>query len=147
MKEFDYNFRLCKIYCDSLYRAVAIRFRVIRLVVCAQERYTLGGMLPRKILKFRDYEIVSETNFGQYNASRRPVSHECHSAHFVVHQWCQLSDVVCLSAKSHPFAGEACETNCSLVRMESCWKTYGKVLSHCSQPSHKFQHGTYVLWG
>ena len=33
------------------HRAVAIRFGVIRLVVCAQERYTLGrpgGMLPQE---------------------------------------------------------------------------------------------------
>ena len=39
--------------CNDLweYRAVAIRFGVIRLVVCAQERYTLGGaggMLPQE---------------------------------------------------------------------------------------------------
>ena len=49
------------------YRAIAIRFWVIGLVVCAQERYTLGGLgacSPRKILKFRGYEIASETNFG-----------------------------------------------------------------------------------
>ena len=24
-------------------------------------------------------------------------------------------------------------------------KTHGTVLSHCSQPSHKFQHGTYIM--
>ena len=53
---------------STMYRAVAIRFGVIRLVVCEQERYTLGGAWgacsPRKILKYRGYEIVSETNFG-----------------------------------------------------------------------------------
>ena len=41
---------------------------------------------------------------GQYDASQRPddrVSHECHSAHCVVHQWCWLSDSVRLSAESH----------------------------------------------
>ena len=26
-------------------------------------------------------------------------------------------------------------------------KTRGTVLSRCSEPSRKFQHGTYVLWG
>ena len=49
--------------------------------------------------------------------------------------------------KATPFAGEACKTNHSLVRTESCWKTRGTVLLHCSQPFRKFQHGTYVLWG
>ena len=40
------------------------------------------------------------------------------------------------------FAGEACETNRSLVRTESCWKTRVTVLLHCSQPSRKFQHAS-----
>ena len=46
------------------YRAVAIRFGVVRLIVHVQECYTLGvpgGMLPQK---FRGYEIASETKFG-----------------------------------------------------------------------------------
>ena len=45
------------------YRAVAIRFGVVRLIVHAQERYSRGpgGMLPQKFL---GYEIASETNFG-----------------------------------------------------------------------------------
>ena len=47
--------------------------------------------------------------------------------------------------KATPFASE---TNRSLVRTESCWKEdCGTVLSHCSQPSRKFQHCTYVLRG
>ena len=33
--------------------------------------------------------------------------------------------------KAIPFAGEACETNRSLVRTESCWKTRGTVPLHC----------------
>ena len=48
-------------------RAVAIRFGAISLVVRTQECYTVGGLgacSPRKILKFRGYEITSETNFG-----------------------------------------------------------------------------------
>ena len=49
--------------------------------------------------------------------------------------------------KATPFAGEACVTNHSLVRMESCWKTRGTVLLHCSQASCNFQHGTHVLRG
>ena len=60
---------------------------------------------------------------GQYDASWRPndrVSHECHSAHCVVHQWCRLSDGVGL------------------------WKTRRTVLLHCSQSSRKFQHGVYA---
>ena len=46
--------------------AIAIRFGLVRLAACAQECYSLGGpggMLPRKNLKFRDYEIASETIF------------------------------------------------------------------------------------
>ena len=46
--------------------------------------------------------------------------------------------------KATPFMGEAIR---SLVRKESCWKTCGTVLLHCSQPSRKFQHDTYVLQG
>ena len=49
--------------------------------------------------------------------------------------------------KATPFTGKACETNRLLVRTKSCWKTRGTVLLHCSQPSHQFQHGTYVLRG
>ena len=45
--------------------------------------------------------------------------------------------------KATPFAGKTCETNCLLVRTESCWKTRGTVLLYCLQPSRKFQHGTY----
>ena len=45
-------------------RAVAIRFGLVRLAVHAQERYTLGGACsPIKILKFRGYEIASETTY------------------------------------------------------------------------------------
>jgi len=43
--------------------------------------------------------------------------------------------------KATPFTGEACKTNHSLVKTESCWKTCGTVLLHCSQQSRKFQHG------
>ena len=45
-------------------RAVAIRFGVVRFIVCAQERYTLGGsgaMFPQKNI---GYEIAAETIFG-----------------------------------------------------------------------------------
>ena len=47
--------------------------------------------------------------------------------------------------KATPFGGEACETNCLLVRTESNWKTCETFSFHCSQPSCKFQHGTYML--
>ena len=50
--------------------------------------------------------------------------------------------------KATPFAGEACETNRSLVGTKVVGrKTRGTVLSYCSQPSRKFQRGTYVFWG
>ena len=49
--------------------------------------------------------------------------------------------------KGTAFAGEVCKTNRSLVRTESCWKSRRTVLLHCLQPSHKLQHGTYVLRG
>ena len=110
-----------------------------------------GGMLLRKILKFRGYAIASETTFGLircFSEANDRVSHECHSAHCVVHQWCRLPIQFAYWPKATPFTGEACETSYhSLVRTENCWKTRGTVLSHCSQPSHKFQHGTYVLRG
>ena len=40
----------------------------------------------------------------------------------------RLSDPVRLSAETTPFAGEACEINCLLVRTESCWKTHRTAL-------------------
>ena len=55
---------------------------------------------------------------GQYDASQRPdngVSHECHSVHCVVHQWCRLSDPVCLSAESHAHPSQV-----KLARLIAC---------------------------
>ena len=49
----------------KVHRAVAIRFGVVRLVVCAT--YTLGGlggMLPRKDFEMYMAEIASEAIFG-----------------------------------------------------------------------------------
>ena len=89
----------------TLRTATAIRFGVIRLVVRMQEYYTLGGpggMLPQENLGA--IRSLLRPILGQYDASQRPndrVSHECHSAHCIVHQWCRLSDPVCLSAESH----------------------------------------------
>ena len=77
-------------------------------------------MLPQENLKFRSYEIASETTFGQYDASRRPndrVLHEYHSAHCVVHRWCRLSNPVCLSAESHTLCRKLARL---IVRTESC---------------------------
>ena len=71
----------------------------------AQERYTLegpGGMLPQENLGAM--RLLLRPFLGQYDASQRPndrVSHECHSSHCVVHQWCRISGPVWLSAKSH----------------------------------------------
>ena len=46
----------CHTHIVHILRAVAIRFGVVRFIVCAQERYTLGGsggMFPQKILAMR----------------------------------------------------------------------------------------------
>ena len=50
--------------------------------------------------------------------------------------------------KATSFIGEACETNCLLVRTESCWKEdlWNSSVSLFAA-SCKFQHGTYVLRG
>ena len=53
-------------------RAVAIRFGVVRFVVCAQEHYTLGGsggMFPQKVFAMR---LLLRPFWGQYDAFRRP---------------------------------------------------------------------------
>ena len=67
-----------------------------------QERYILGGpggMLPQKNLGAM--RLLLRPFLCQYDACRRPedrVSHECHSAHCVVHHWCRLSNLVHLLA-------------------------------------------------
>ena len=73
-----------------------------------QECYILGGprgMLPLKIfLNLGAMRLLLRPFLCQYDACRRPedrVSHECHSAHCVVHNWCRLSDPVRLLAESH----------------------------------------------
>ena len=61
---------------------------------------------------------------GQYDASRRPndrVSHECHSAHCVVHGFPIL---FAYRPKPHPSLVKLAR----LVRKESCWKTRGTAL-------------------
>ena len=100
--------------------AVAIRFGVVRLVVRAQESYTLGGLgacSPRKILKFRGYEIASETIFVPMRcfseASRQSFTlmpfYPLHRSYTNIK--CRLSNPVHLSAESHILCSEACETN------------------------------------
>ena len=67
------------------------------------------------------------------------------TAHCTIQHWFRLSN--CLQAK--PFVDETSETNLSLGRMESCWEDdLEEILSHCSQPSRKFQHVTSqrTLW-
>ena len=49
-----------------------------------------------------------------------------------------------LISQATPFADDACET--IVVHLEE-QKGVGRVLSHCSQPSRKFQHVTHVLVG
>ena len=62
-------------------------------------------MLPQKFfLNLGAMRLFLRPFLCQYDACRRPedrVSHECHSAHCVVHHWCRLSDPVRLSAESH----------------------------------------------
>ena len=111
------------------------------MVACVQERYTLGGpggMLPQEnFLKSRVYEIASETNSGPGGQTTEfhmnailPIASYTNGVSFPIQFACR--------SKATPFAGEACETN---LRTESCWKTHGTVLLHCSQPSRKFQTG------
>ena len=116
---------------------------------CARTLYPMGfweHAPPGKFWNLGAMRLLLRPLLGQYDASRRPnnrVLHEYHSAHCIVHQWCRLSDPVCLSAKSHTLRRKLTRL---IVRTESCWKTHGTVLLHCS-PFHKFQHGTYVLQG
>ena len=106
-----------------------------------------GHAPPGKFWNLGAMRLFLRPILGQYDASRRPNNRVSHDGHCVVHQWCRLSDPVFYWPKATPFAGEACETNHSLVRTESCWKTHGTVLLHCSQPSRKFRHCTYRIAG
>ena len=85
-------------------------------------------MLPQKIFfKFRGYAIASETIFVPIQCLS-----EVREQSFTGMPFCPLCRTPLVSAfrsssligrKPHPpFAGEACETNHSLVRTESCWK-------------------------
>ena len=83
----------CHTHAVHILRAAAIRFGVVRFVVCVQERYILGGsggMFPQKILAMR---LLLRPFWGQYDASRRPDDRVWHewmstlSAHCVVYYW------------------------------------------------------------
>ena len=79
-----------------------------------------GHALPGKILNLGAMRLLLRPILGQYDASWRPndrVSHECHSAHCVVHHWCRLSDPVCLSAETHTLRRKLARL---IVRTESC---------------------------
>ena len=89
------------------YRAVAIRFGVVKLIVHAQERYTLGGpggMLVAMRLLLR--------HFGA-NTMLLGSKMTTHSAYCVLYHWWQLSNPVRLSAESH--------TLCT-CKNGKCWK-------------------------
>ena len=114
------NIFICKCLLVLAIRTVAIRFGVIRLVVCAQKCYTLGGsggMLPMRML-LRPF-------LGQYDAFWRPdyrVSHECHSAHCII-DGVDFRCSLLIGRKPHPSQVKLCETSYhSLVTTESCWK-------------------------
>ena len=104
-------------------RAVAIRFGAVRLVVHAQERYTLGGpggMLPQKnFLNLRAMRLLLRPFLGQYDASRRPddrVSHDAILLTALYSAGVGFPIQFAYQPKATPFTGEVCETNRSLVR-------------------------------
>ena len=78
-------------------------------VGCADARMLYPGGVwgyapPGKFWNFGAMRLLLRPFLGQCDASRRledRVSHECHSAHCVVYQWCWLSNPVCLLAESH----------------------------------------------
>ena len=105
----------------------------------AQERYTVGGsggMVPQKILGAM--RLLLRPILGQYDASRRSTT-EFHTN--VILPIALYTNGVgfpiqfAYRPKATPFAGEACETNRSLVRMESCWKTIAEQFC-CTVCSH-----------
>ena len=109
-----------------------------------------GHAPPGKFLNL-GARLLLRPILGQYDASRRP-----NDSVFLINAILPIALYTtgvsfpiqfAYRLKATPFAGEACETNCSPVRTKSCWKTRGTVLLHCSQPSCKFQHGTYVFRG
>ena len=85
---------------------------------------------------------------GQYDASRKPHNRVwifTLSAHCVVQHWFRLSDRSLIS-QATPFADEACETNRSLGRRISCWKTRKStfaLFAAISQASRKC-HENYI---
>ena len=112
------------------------RGQVSGACVSTQQLGEVGGMPPpRKFLEFRGYEIASETIFGPkrcFSEARRQSSIRMNSYPF-----CPLRQIAAfhsLISQAIPFADEACETNRSLGRTESCWKTrkrfFRTVCSH-----------------
>ena len=93
-----------------------------------------GHAPPGKFSNLGAMRLLLRLILGQYDTSRRPndrVSHECHFAHWVYTKGASLLIQFAYRLKATPFAGEVCETNHLLVKMESCWKTRGTVLLHC----------------
>ena len=81
---------------------------------------------------------ASPENFWNLEAMRlplRPFLSQCDAPQSPDHS---------LISQATPFADEPCET--IIVHLEE-QKDVGRVLSHCLQPSHKFQHVSYVLAG
>ena len=111
------------------------------MVACVQERYTLGGpggMLPQEnFLKFRVYEIASETNSGPGGQTTEfhmnailPIASYTNGVSFPIQFACR--------SKATPFAGEACETNRENGKLlKDSWNSSVALFTAISQVSNR----------
>ena len=109
-----------------------------------------GTCTPRKFSEFRGYEIASSTNFGPIQCfwdAKRP-SFTCMNIHplYLLRHTGPVSALQSLISQATPFCRWSLHDCVWLEEQKE--ETLGRVLSHSSQPSCKFQHVTCVLnWG
>ena len=110
----------------------------------------MGACSLRNFLKFRGYEIASETIFGPMQmllGGKTTESHMYEYLPIVLYSNGFGFPIVRVSCKPHPLQMKLVRL---IVRLEE-WKAVvgrlRRILSHCLQPSCKIQHVTCVLGG
>ena len=118
----DTEFTLLRTYT----RAIATKFGVVRLV--ARTQYTWGAWghaPPEKFWNLGVIRLLLRPCFDQHDASWRPDDRVHINIILTIASYStgvSFSIQFAYRPKATPFAGEACETNRSLVRMKSRWK-------------------------
>ena len=97
-----------------------------------------ASLPPENFWNLEAVSLLLRQILGQNDASRRPddrVLHACITILSAPLHWFWASNHSLIS-QATPFADEACETNSSLGRTESCWKTRKRFFCAVRSASH-----------